>query len=380
MIDIRHRLHAIRQVMEREHLDAIYLRPGANLSYLAGIRRREPHTTDTNAYGDWIEGAFIGSERLVLVAPRMGSEFFVQQARGKPWVTDVRVVLEEENLQVVLRDTLQRVAPRARRIAVDDRAWVPTLLEFQAAGNEVVPAGHLIAALRMVKSPDELDAMRNAARMADEVYAEVLKILRPGISETDVAHEVDHQFSRRGADYPSFVTGIRFTHPNSNRPHDERQTSRVLALGDAVTFDFGCVADEYCSDFGRTAFLGTPPSTFVRMHEAVLEAQRAAMGAMRADGVTAEEADRVARGVLREAGYADYFTHRLGHGIGVTVHEPPYLDVGDRTVLQANMTFTVEPSSRIPNGYACRVEDVVVVTPQGGAPLMESARTLAVIE
>ncbi|HEX4802170.1 MAG TPA: M24 family metallopeptidase, partial [Myxococcaceae bacterium] len=233
---MRPRFQAIRQVMEREHLDAIYLRPGANLSYLAGIRRREPHATDTNAYGDWIEGAYIGSEIMVLVAPRMGSEFFVQQARGKPWVTDVRVVLEDEDPQVVFRDTLQRVAPSAHRVAVDDRAWVPTVLQFHAAGIEVVPVGSLIAPLRMIKDPDELAAMRKAARLADEVYAETLKILRPGVSETDVAHEVDYQFSRRGANYPSFVTGIRFTHPNSDRPHSERQTSRVLALGDAVTF------------------------------------------------------------------------------------------------------------------------------------------------
>lgn len=379
-MDVRPRLQAVRQAMAGEAVDALYLRPGANLSYLTGIRRQQPHATDTNAYGDWIEGVYVGLERAVFVAPRMGSEFFLRQAGGKPWINDVRVVLEGEDPATVMGDVLQRVAPAARRVAVDDRAWVPMVQALEASGAEVTPAGRFITPLRMIKSEEELDAMRAAAALADAVYGDALKILREGVSELDVAHEIDYQFALRGADYPSFVTGIRFTHPNSDRSHTVRQSARRLGPGFAVTFDFGCVHEEYCSDFGRTAFLGAPPKEFVTMHEAVLESQRAAMAAMRADRMTAEEADRTARNVLREAGYADYFTHRLGHGIGVTVHEPPYLDTGDRTVLQESMTFTVEPSSRVPQGYSCRVEDVVVVTPDGAVPLMQAPRTLAVIE
>jgi len=361
-------------------VDALYLRPGANLTYLTGIRRQRPHATDTNAYADWIEGAYIGPERLVLVAPRMGSEFFLHQARGKPWVSDVRVVLEGEDPARVMREVLHRIAPGARRVAVDDRAWVPMVEALHAAGFQLVLASGLIDPLRMIKTADELERMRRTAAVADAVYAAVLKVLREGVRELDVAHEIDYQFAQHGADYPAFVTGVRFTRPDSDRLHTIRHSQRRLAPGDAITFDFGCVYEEYCSDFGRTAFLGSPPAEVAAMLEAVVEAQRAAMAAMRAGQITAEEADRTARDVLDEAGYGDYFTHRLGHGIGVTVHEPPYLETGDRTVLQEGMTFTVEPSSRVPNGYACRVEDVVVVTPGGAVPLTQAPRTLAVIE
>ncbi|MDR5682475.1 MAG: Xaa-Pro peptidase family protein [Armatimonadota bacterium] len=379
-MDVRLRLQAIRQAMDGEAIDALYLRPGANLTYLTGIRRQQPHHTDTNAYADWIEGVYLGAHRAVLVAPRMGSEFFLQQARGKPWITDVRVVLEGEDPTAVMRDVLQQVAPGARRVAVDDRAWAPVVQALHAAGLEVSAARRLIDPMRMVKSAEELDAMRKAAQLADDVYAQALAVLREGASELDVAHEIDYRFALGGADYPSFVTGVRFTRPNSDRPHALRHGARTLAPGDAVTFDFGCVHEEYCSDFGRTAFVGEPPREFTTMFDAVLASQHAAMAAMRAGAVTAEDVHQTARRVLQEAGYADYFTHRTGHGIGMTVHEPPYLDSGDRTVLLEHMTFTVEPSSRVPNGYACRIEDVVVVTPQGAEPLTTAPRTLAVIE
>lgn len=366
--------------MAGEPVDALYLRPGANLAYLTGVRRQQPHATDTNAYADWIEGAYIGLERLVLVVPRMGSEFFLHQARGKPWISDVRVVLEGEDPAAVMGDVLHRVAPGARRVAVDDRAWVPMVEALRAAGVQLVPASRLIDPLRMIKTADELEVMRRAAAVADAVYMAVLKVLREGVRELDVAYEIDYQFAQHGADYPAFVTGVRFTRPNSDRLPTTRHGQRRLAPGDAITFDFGCVYEEYCSDFGRTAFLGNPPQEVAAMFDAVVEAQRAAMAAMRAGDITAEGADRTARDVLREAGYGDYFTHRLGHGIGVTVHEPPYLETGDRTVLREAMTFTVEPSSRVPNGYACRVEDVVVVTPDGAVPLTQAPRALAVIE
>jgi Xaa-Pro aminopeptidase len=146
-----------------------------------------------------------------------------------------------------------------------------------------------------------------------------------------------------------------------------------------VTFDFGCVFNGYASDFGRTAFAGEPPLEYRRMHDLVLTAQAEAMATMRSGAVTAAEANAAARKVLEEAGYGAAFTHRLGHGIGVTVHEPPFLDVMVDTVLHANMTFTVEPSIRIDRGYHNRVEDVVVITDTGAVSLYETDRCLYIV-
>ncbi len=382
-MDFRDRLAVLRHTMEQRDIGLLYLPPGANLFYVSGIRRQQPHTTDTNAYGDWAAGAFLGQEGgITLVTPRMGSGYFMEEAKGKPWIEDVRIIQEGEDPQEVWAAVARHVAARRGQIAVDDRTWARTLMGLRVVfpKEELVMASDLLAPMRMIKTTEELEVMRHAAKLADEVYAGTVKQLRPGVTEFEIGHEIDHQFARLGAEYPSFVTGIRFNRPKGERLAELRTTDRRLEYGDSITFDFGCVYQGYCSDFGRTAFLGEPPSEFVRMHDAVIASQQAAIHAMRAGEITAEATDEIARAFLRDAGFAAYFTHRLGHGIGVTVHEPPYLDVNDRTVLLANMTFTVEPSSRIPNDFACRVEDVVLVTPTGGVPLMNASRALTVID
>ena len=181
-----------------------------------------------------------------------------------------------------------------------------------------------------------------------------------------------------GADFNSFPTNVVFTNPAKDPELSLRKAERRLEPGDAVVFDFGCIYQGYASDFGRSAFAGEPPAEYRRMHELVLSAQQAGMAAMAAGRVTAAEADASARQVLEKGGYGPEFSHRLGHGIGVTVHEPPWLDMVNRTVLQTGMTFTVEPSV-LKQGVAIRVEDVVLVTPTGGENLNRAPHDLLVV-
>ena len=153
-----------------------------------------------------------------------------------------------------------------------------------------------------------------------------------------------------------------------------------MQRGHSVCFDFGVCYEGYCSDFGRTAFIGEPPSEVRKIHDLIIEAQSRAIKAMLSGRITAAKLDRIARGVIEEGGYGQCFTHRLGHGIGVTVHEPPFLYPPDETTLVTNMTFTVKPSILIPNSYACRVEDVVQVTDEGGRPFSNFSKELTVIQ
>jgi Xaa-Pro aminopeptidase len=146
-----------------------------------------------------------------------------------------------------------------------------------------------------------------------------------------------------------------------------------------VTFDFGCVLDGYCSDFGRSAFAGEPGAEYRTVHATVLAAQAEAMRAMRAGRCTGAEANAIARRVIADAGYDAGFTHRLGHGIGVTVHEPPWLDVVEGGLLQERMCFTVEPSIYVPGRLGNRVEDVVLVTEGGGVSLNEAPHDLVIV-
>jgi Xaa-Pro aminopeptidase len=155
---------------------------------------------------------------------------------------------------------------------------------------------------------------------------------------------------------------------------------RQLQHGDSIMFDFGGLVDGYASDFGRSAHLGEPSAEYQTVHDTVIQSQAEAMAAMVAGKCTAAEANRIARKVIADAGYDEGFTHRLGHGIGATVHEPPFLDGVDEIVLQDNMVFTVEPSIIYRERFGARIEDMVVVTPEGGKPMSKIERKLFVID
>jgi Xaa-Pro aminopeptidase len=222
--------------------------------------------------------------------------------------------------------------------------------------------------------------MKRAGEITDRVYGKVIDSLERGMTEIDVAHMIDYEFRKQGAEYNSFVTGVRFRSPK--HPWSLEASSkepRVLEDGDTISFDFGCVLDGYCSDFGRTVCVGDPPAKVREIHDLVMIAQAEAIRQMRAGELTCEQLDRVARGIIERAGYGENFVHRLGHGIGITVHEPPYLYLPDDTVLQEGMTFTIEPSILLFGEWSARVEDVVMVTKNGGVPFSNYHKELTVI-
>jgi len=256
------RLKQARLTMRERDIGMMYLTFGANLWYLTGVQRREPELTDSNAYGNYICGAYIDAdEGFTIVAPRMGGEFFQKEAEDKSWIDTVRIVDESEKPKDVLAEILKSFRINGNRVSMDDRSWIKSGLLFQ----ELLPnrsfsvASDIIAPMRMIKDPDEITLMRKASEIADKVYSEVVNYLKIGVTEYDVAHEVDYQFKKHGAEYNSFVTGVRFTNPKkSPRTHLLRSSGPVLENGDAITVDFGACYKGYCSDFGRTVFVGTP--------------------------------------------------------------------------------------------------------------------------
>jgi len=382
-MDFESRLSRTREEMKRRGVGLLHLRRGANLWYLAGIRRRGPELTDSNTYGDYVQGAYIGADGgFVLVGPRMGGSGWVMAAEGKPWVDDVRIIDETERPKDVLEEVLGRFDIDGRRVMVEERAWAHTglLMQKYLPGCEMGVASEILEPMRMIKDRDEIAVMKKAGEITDKVYGEVVKYLKTGLTEKDVAHEVDYQFTRHGAEQNSFVTGVRFRSPKKPWTlHGPRSTTRELEEGDTISFDFGCVYQGYCSDFGRTVYVGDPPAKVREIHDTVMAAQAAAIEKMIDGTITAEDLDRVARGIIEEAGYGECFVHRLGHGIGVTVHEPPFLYIPDDTILRSGMTFTVEPSILLTNSWSARVEDVVLVTDNGGVPFSNYHKELTTI-
>ena len=383
-MDYPRRLAAFRERMGEAGVDLVYLPRGANLFYLTGVRRHYDHGTDHNAYGDWATGAYLGRRGgLTLLGPRMGGTFYLDEAEGKPWIEAVRLIQEAEQPLEVMRQTLAAFEP-VRSLALDERTWARTdeALRGLLPEARVSLVSDLINPLRMIKDDEELAAMRAASALADKVFALVAPQLRLGASELEITQEVDYQFLLNGAESTSFQTGVYIIGPEQSGawPNESRGGGRRLRPGDSLMFDFGCVLDGYCADFGRCAYAGEPSAEYLRVHELVLQSQQAGIDALRAGERTTAEVNAIARRVLEEAGYGDAFTQRLGHGIGVTVHEPPFLDVTDQTILRPNMVFTVEPSVLLRGKFGNRVEDVVVVTEHGGERLNSAPHALTVIQ
>jgi Xaa-Pro aminopeptidase len=225
--------------------------------------------------------------------------------------------------------------------------------------------------------------MRESNRIVDAVLAEIVPWLRVGMTEHDITSEVSRLILKHGGEGTSFESNIVALKEGVERPIQKagcRTTDMPLLPGGAVSFDFGATIDGYASDFGRTVFVGQPPAEFLTCHALIMAAQAAAMAAMKSGQISCQETDRIARGIIREAGYDENFTHRLGHSIGKDIHETPWLIEGEPALLRTNMCFTVEPSIRLWGRAHIRVEDVVVVKPDGAHFLTTTGHDPIVID
>lgn len=231
----------------------------------------------------------------------------------------------------------------------------------------------VVEEIRQVKSAEEVEAIRRAARVADEAFRAALPSFQVGVTEADFCAELEYRLQKCGARKPSFDT-IVASGPNGAFPH-AGVTDRAIRAGELVTVDFGALVDGYCSDITRTIWLGEPDERSRELLEIVRRAHRAGMDTVR-PGLRGCEVDQVARDLIARAGYGEAFSHSLGHGVGLAVHEGPGLRVESKTLLEAGMTVTIEPGIYVPGVGGCRVEDLVVLTETGaeslsGAPYQE---------
>jgi Xaa-Pro aminopeptidase len=268
-------------------------------------------------------------------------------------------------------------APATIGVNLDAPAELVLNLEALFPKAQVKLAGDLLARVRAVKSEAELDAMRAACRLVDQVWLESLELLNPKLTEFDLAAWLVSRMKELGAIDQSFDTAAWTMRPGEQRPAKERLSKRPIGTDTSLSYDFGAALGGYCSDFGRSIHMGKPSERFRRAYTAVIDSAAAGAAAMK-PGVRASDVDAAARQVIADAGFGDHFRHRLGHAIGKDVHEPPYLDVVDDTPLAAGMTFTIEPSVFITGEFGARVEDVYVVTDRGGVRLNDAPQDLVV--
>lgn len=300
------------------------------------------------------------SERLVALAlPATGTPFLVApRLEAGPLAREcggLELLAWDEHEDPLARLAARAAISRGSRVLIGEGLRVPQVLRLASLAR-CEPAAPVLGRLRAVKDAGELARLAEAAHHADAIVEEAADFARPGRTEREVARFVLQRFEALG-DTDAWV--LVASGPNSAEPHHD-SSDRVLAENDVVLLDLGAWTDGYASDITRTYFLGDAPRDVLRAYEAVFEAREAGIAAAR-PGVPAEDVDAAARAVIERAGFGEYFTHRTGHGLGLEVHELPYLVRGNGDRLEAGNVHSVEPGVYFPGRFGIRLEDVVVV-------------------
>ena len=349
----------MESIMEELHLDAMVITDPYNMRHISGFRG-----------GEGI--LYISGKQKVLITDSR----YTEQA-GKE--SDFTVIEEsaKHNREVILGECIaaEDVNGEFSMGYEDDSLLCAQFDKLKAAlqVNTWVPMGGRVDALRRIKTEEELGYLKRAEEIGDKAFEKILTILKPGMTELEVAAELEYLMKKEGAENTSFDTIIA-SGLNSSMPH-AIPGEKKLEEGDFVTMDFGCKYKGYCSDMTRTVVLGKASDKQKEIYGIVLKAQLAALEALKA-GVTGKSVDKVARDIITEAGYGDCFGHGLGHSVGLFIHENPRLSPSDDTVLQGGMVETVEPGIYVPGFGGVRIEDMVVVTEDGYENLARSPKEL----
>jgi Xaa-Pro aminopeptidase len=354
------RLRRLRAELRRAGAQALLVSHRPNILYLTGF-------TGDNA----MLLVDATGRPILLTDPR-----FDTQAAQECRTSHARIVITRKPLAQAAGENLARLPRRAITLFEADRLAVAQLRAARTparCGCRWKPVQGFVEALREVKDAEELSRMRASARLGSQVMEHAIRSARAGITEVELAAEIEYQMRKRGAEGPSFETIVASGH-RAALPHG-RASSKRLKEKDLVVLDLGVILHSYCSDLTRTIHVGRASPEVRRWYQAVLEAQTAARGAVRA-GVEAGQVDEAARSVLREQGLERYFIHSTGHGLGLEVHEQPGLRQSQKAVLKAGSVVTIEPGVYFPGRGGIRIEDDVLVLEGGSETLTSAPREL----
>jgi len=353
-----HRIDSLQTAMTAAGVDAVLLSVGLDMPYFTGY-----------------EAMPLERITMLVVTPSgvptlVVPELEVPRVNPDPAFEIVGWAENEDALAIISNQI-----DEARLVAIGHQCWSGFLLDLQWRLPETFwqSATPLTRPMRMRKTSNEVSALRATAASADRVAVRLARQVFAGRTEADLAVWIEAALREEGNDALSFPA-IVASGPNAASPH-HHGGSRVMQPGDTIVCDFGGRMNGYCSDTTRTFVVGEPSVKISKAHAVLLEAQQAAVAAAR-PGVTAESVDRAARNIIGAAGYGEYFIHRTGHGIGLDVHEHPYIVEGNDLILEPGMAFSIEPGIYLPGEFGMRIEDIVVVTAGGVENLNLSPRHL----
>lgn len=353
------RLEKLRQYMKDARLDGILVYSKENRRYLSG---------------------FTGSAGYLLIG--MKDAYFVTDFRYKEQARlqcpGYEIIIHNNNIPQTLSEYIS--ASRISRLGIEEDFMTVSFfdeLKRTAVKIELTSAKSIMDSLRILKDADEIANIRRAAEITDAAFSHILGYIKPGMREQEISLELEFYCKKSGATALSFDPIVASGH-RSALPHGIA-SEKTINNGEFLTLDFGCVYNGYCSDMTRTVFIGkTTDRHYAKHHEiyqTVLQAQQAALEYIK-PGVIGKDVDKVARDIIRDAGYGEFFGHGLGHGVGLAVHEEPRLNTLGEKVLRSGMIVTDEPGIYIPDFGGVRIEDLVLVTENGCEPLSKSPKYL----
>ena len=362
--------------MIESNCDLLFCPPSSDLEYLTGTLRRKPTFGNISYTHGWACGAFFRPFKTPLfVLPRMVAEFDMPHG-----ATGEKIIIKEtDDGSAVFEKIIKDFGP-LKNIAVEQRTWAETTLKISEYSRGIVRNGiTLTNPMRRKKSDEEISLIREACLLADLSMEKITNTVVAAENEREISEELDHLLNLKGSRGVSFDTAVWAMGPSTNRDASDRETNNVIPEGSSLLFDFGAIIKGYCSDFGRTLSVGESDSELKEVYEIVIESAKQGLSAVR-PGALASDVDRATRKVIEDAGYGDKFRHRTGHCIGLDVHEYPFISEEDDTPLEAGMTFTIEPSIFWPGRVGARIEDIVVVTENGGEKLNQYHEDFVTVE
>jgi len=351
----------IRSALERYELDAVLLTEEANRFYASGF-----HSA--------------GSDGAVLITRRQNYYFtdarYTEAAARRVKDAVLGEVRRGRGYSVLVSEAVQ--ADGVARMGVDDAHM--TLRDYRAYEKalpcELTGASGMLEELRRVKDPEELESMVAAQRIAEQALEDILKEVRPGVTEKEIAARLQYLMLHYGAEDMSFDP-IVVAGENGSMPHGVPGL-REIREGEFVTMDFGCIYRGYCSDMTRTVAVGSATERMREIYDVVLRAQGAGIAAARA-GATGAAVDAAARAVIAGAGYGEYFTHSFGHGVGVEIHESPNASPASEEPMPAGAVISAEPGIYLPGELGVRIEDVIVLTEDGCRDITLAPKELLIL-
>jgi Xaa-Pro dipeptidase len=350
---VRENVTRLKHLMREDDFAAVLVFDASNMLAFTGT----PHA----AWDRLTCGAVTREGAVHVVCPA----FERPAVHGAEAIATIHTWEEHENAYQCFADALRTAGVTFGKLGVDGRIWLRALQAFEAVcpNLALVSAEHVLREVRITKSPAAQDLMRAAHRRGEQLFLMLRAMIRPGVSEIELHRQLEARFRQEGIEIDPMVQ----SGPNGAIPHNPTG-ERALQEGDNLVVDSVIKLEGFHNDLTRTFAIGAPSAKAKKAYQAVRRAQAAAIEAAR-PGVECRTLDHIARQAITDAGFGEYFTHRLGHGIGLECHEPPYLDGGNTERLRPGMTMTVEPGVYVPEEFGVRIEDDIIIT-EGGCEVI----------